>query len=108
MVRGLYRGAAVVLITFAVLPFTAPFSTCGLAALVAAPMAIDSREHAAPTTMSAADPAQVVSSCNEAFKDDVLTTGVSHTPTMRGVRNAVRAAAFRTSGMSLVSFVLRL
>ena len=107
-VRALYRGAAVVLITFAVLPFTAPFSTCGLSALLAAPMAIDGREHAAATTIAAADPGQVVSSSNETFQDHVLVPDVTHAPTVDAVSDPARAQVSRTAFASFVPLVLRL
>jgi hypothetical protein len=71
-------------------------------------MAIDGREHAAPTTISAADQGQAVSSCNEAFKDQVLLTAASHAPTVQVVRHAVRPTASRTSTLSVVPLVLRL
>ena len=105
--RAVYRGVAVVLITFVVLPFTAPFSTCGLSALLAAPMALDGREHAAAATISAADPGQAVSSSNETFKDQVLIAEATHTPTIQVVSDAARAQVSQIVVVSFVPLVLR-
>ena len=106
--RAVFRGVAVVLITFVVLPFTAPFSTCGLSALLAAPMALDGREHAAATTISAADPGQAVSPSNETFKDQVLVPDVRHAPTVQVVKDSACAEVSRTAVTSFVPLVLRL
>ena len=106
--QAVYQGVSVVLITFVMLPFTAPFSTCGLAALLAPPMAIDGSVHAAATTISAADPAQAVSSFDEAFKGHVVMPGTTHAPTMQVVSDPARPSAFRSTSPSFVPLVLRL
>jgi len=102
-----YRGITLVLITFVVLPFTAPFSTCGLSAVLAAPMAIDGGVHAAAVTISAADPGQAVSSSNETFKDQVLMPEVTHTPVIQVVSDAARSQLSPTLVVSFVPLVLR-
>ena len=107
-VQAVYRGVTVVLITFVMLPCTAPFSTCGLAALLAPPMAIDAAAHAAATTISAADPAQAVSSFDEAFKSHVVMPDTTHTPTVQVVSDAARPPAVRATSPSFVPLVLRL
>ena len=106
--QAVYQGVSVVLITFVMLPFTAPFSTCGLAALLAPPMAIDGAAHAAATTISAADPAQAVSSFDEAFKGHVVMPDATHAPTMQVVSDAARPPAFDATSPSFVPLVLRL
>jgi hypothetical protein len=100
---------ALLLISLAAVPFTAPFSTCGLSELLAQPIPVDILAHAAARATSvAADPSQAVSSFDETFKDHVVMPGATQSVAVRVVTDTAPPRAPRALSVSMVPLPLRL